>query len=120
MGDYFVRPLPAHIAALAALAIMFVRDMTFLGGRNTIAMMAIVQTVAIALHGLAWLRIKRMSFGATSALVVLGLLGPLYTFMMFSLYVFATSEDPIIQTFPLIGIIVCLIYMWLALRPSAS
>lgn len=117
MNGTFTRPLPVHIAACAAIAIMFIQDTGFLGGRTAITMLVTVEALAIALHGFAWARAKRFSFGAQSILVLLGLFGPLYTFAFFSLYIFDTSDDPLIRIFPPLVVAICLIDMWQALKP---
>ena len=118
LGGYFARPLALHITALMALGVMELQDMSVLGGRNTLVMMAIVQAAALALHGLAWARAGRLSASAKSVLVVLALLGSLYTLLVFALYTFAVTQQTVLQAGPLVLVAICLGCMWLALsRP---
>jgi len=115
-GVYFSAPLAAHLVAVGALGLMYAQNMAVLGGLNTVVMMSIVQVFAVALHATAWARAARMSFGARSVLVVLALLGPLYTLLVFALYVFTATQQPVLQAIPLVLVVTCLGCMGLALR----
>jgi len=115
-GGYFARPFVLHCAAFAALAVMFAANMSVLGGRATLAMMAVVQAAAVALHAAAWASRRRLSFGARSVLVVLALLGPLYTLLVFSLYAFAVTDALPLRALPPLLALLCLLQMGLALR----
>ena len=113
---YFARSGLVHLLAIAGLALMYLLDMTVLGGASMLAMMGIVLAATFLLHGFAWLRVEQLSFSARSMLVVLSLLGPLYTLLILALYAFAVSTNPLIQALPLILVGLCLICMWLAVR----
>ncbi len=113
---YFAGPLAAHLIAVGALVLMYAQNMTVLGGQNTVVMMAIVQLFAIGLHTFAWARGPRITYGARSVLVVLALLGPLYTLLVFALYVFTATQQSVLQAIPLVLVVGCLVCMGFALR----
>ena len=116
LGGYFSLPLIAHLVAFAGLALMYANGMNVLGGTNTLVMMAIVQVATLALLGFAWLRTAKLSFSARSALVLVALLGPLYTLLILALYVFAISSNALLQALSLGLVVLCLVTMGRALR----
>ena len=118
VSGYFSKPFAVHLAAFAALALMCLQNMSVLGGTNTLVMMAILTAATLALHGYAWAGRARMSASARSVLVALALLGPLYTLLVFALYAFAASENPLMQAVTIGLTLACLITMGLAFRLS--
>lgn len=117
MSGYFTRPFLAHITAVATIAFLYFKGGDFLAGDSAITMLLVVQGVALALHACAWKRSAKLSVGARSILVLLGLFGPLYSFVVLALYIFNASESPLVRVIPALMVGACLILMWLSLKP---